>query len=312
MTANKPLAVLLFGPTASGKTGLSLPLAHHFKGEIINADSRQVYRHMPILTAMPEAHELAAAPHHVFDFLEPDESLSVVRWGALALSAAEDIWQRGGVPFFVGGTGFYLNYLTNGLSPIPATTEGMFEALKAEVTDKGLGPLYDELKAGDPTLAARLAPNDTQRIMRGVAVLRETDKPLSAWQRLPLERPYEARYLKLGLCPPREVLYKRIHDRFDVMLQNGLMDEVTAIYNAGWDPTLPALSSIGFPVYFDYFEGKISLDAAHDKVLQHMRNYAKRQSTWMRHTYAPDKLLTSSDTAEATGWLEEQGLTPAR
>lgn len=301
-----PVAVLLFGPTASGKTGLSLPLAQQFGGEIINADSRQVYRHMPIITAMPEPHEFAAAPHHLFDFLEPDQALSAVAWGGLAVRAARDIWARNKVPFFVGGTGFYLKYLTDGLSPIPPTDSATLEGLMAEVNAVGLAALYGELEQADPVLAARLAPGDTHRIVRGLAVVRTTGVPLSVWQEKPVEKPVAARFIKLALCPPREVLYKRIHDRFDTMLSNGLVAEVEAVFARGYLPTLPALTSIGFPVYFEALEGRMSLDAAHEKVLQHMRNYAKRQTTWLRRSYHPDHVFDSADAAEAAGWLEER------
>jgi tRNA dimethylallyltransferase len=298
-------AVLLFGPTASGKTGLSLPLAQAFGGEVINADSRQVYRHMPIITAMPEPHEFAAAPHHLFDYLEPDDRLSVVDWGQQATAVAQAVWARGGIPFFVGGTGFYLRYLTHGLSPVPPTTAAQLAALNAEAAAGGLAPLRAELARVDPDLAARLAPNDTQRTLRGVAVWRATGRPLSDWQREPHQKPLAGRLLRVALCPPRDVLYKRIHDRFEGMLAKGLVAEAEALYAKGYARDLPALSSIGLPLYYDAFEGRLPLERAHDKVLQHMRNYAKRQTTWLRNSYAADTLLDSADAAEAQGWLQK-------
>ena len=291
-------AVLLFGPTASGKTALSLPLANMLGAEIVNADSRQVYCHMPILTAAPKANEYAQAPHHLFEFLQPDASFSVTNWLQMAVATANDIWQRGKIPLFVGGTGFYMDVLQHGLSPLPATDADVLAALKAEQAQQGTEALYQQLKEVDPLLAAQLKPGDSQRVMRGLAVWRQTGQQLSELQLHEREGGLQAKFVRLALCPPRDVLYQRIHDRFDAMLDDGMMEEVKLILGSKWPLTLPAFKSIGIPEYARWQAGELTLPQAHTLVQQHMRNYAKRQETWLKHQYNSQMTLTHADQLE--------------
>lgn len=309
MPAPRRKAVVLFGPTASGKTALAIRLANHWRGEIINADSRQVYCSMPIITAMPTVQEQAAAPHHMFEILPPDADFSVTRWRERAIATAEAVWARGGVPFFVGGTGFYLKTLMDGITELPETDPNRVAELTAEARRNGTPALHDKLARIDPALAKRLPTSDTQRIIRGLVIFEMTGKPLSELQKKPRSGALDADFFRLALLPSRDVLYTRIENRFIDMQRDGLMDEVSALLAHGYDFNKPGLKSIGLPVYAAWQRGEITLQEAHDSVLAQMRQYAKRQTTWLRHQYPADLLLEDgNDDANATAvlkqWLE--------
>lgn len=300
-------AVVVFGPTAAGKTGLAIELCRALGGEVVNADSRQVYRHMPIITAMPTAEEQAAVPHHLFEILEPTEPFSVADWLTRARAAAEGIWARGKTPFFVGGTGFYMDVLQHGISPIPTPPADQVAAIDARYDAEGPAILHAELRFLDPESAARLPAGDRQRVVRALAVAHATGTPLSAWQQLPKERAFTADFMPLLLLPARETLYRRIIARFGAMLEEGLMAEIENILAQGWPYELPALKSIGIPAYAAWKRGVLTLNEAHEKTLQHMRNYAKRQTTWARHQYqAEHTLAAASDVASALHWVKKR------
>lgn len=301
MKNSRRKAVVLFGPTASGKTALAIRLARPWQGEIVNADSRQVYCGMPIITAMPTAQEQAAVPHHLFEILPPDADFSVTRWRERAIAAAEDIWQRGGIPFFVGGTGFYLKTLMQGITKLPETDPERVAVLTAEARKKGTAALHTQLQQVDPALAQKLPPSDTQRIVRGLMIYEMTGQPLSELQKQPAEGALDADFLCLGLLPPRDILHQRIENRFLDMQRDGLMDEVKSLLEHGYDFNKPGLKSIGLPVYAAWQRGELTLAEAHASVLAQMRQYAKRQTTWLRHQYPTTVLLTdSNDDANAT------------
>ncbi len=283
-------AVILFGPTGSGKTAASLEIAKKFSGQIINADSRQIYKEMPIITAMPTAVEQGMVPHHLFEILEPDISFSVTQWLDLAKQKAEEIWQQGGIPIFVGGTGFYLKVLMKGISPIPEADTNLQTEYQYILEEKGIDALYKELENIDPEWAGNVTPQDTQRILRGLIVYKQTGKKLSEWQSEPLTGALDADFLCLAISPPREILNARIHKRFSMMIENGVVDEVRTLYdrymqNLSNINMYPALKSIGLPIYADFFEGRISLTDAHAISEQQTRRYAKRQRTWLRNSY---------------------------
>lgn len=295
-TSHRRKAVVLFGPTAAGKTAASLHLAQALNGQIINADSRQIYQEMPIITAMPTAEEQAAAPHHMFDFLAPDKTFSVGQWLQMARDHAEAIWAEGGLPIFVGGTGFYLKTLMDGISPMPETDTKLQMALEAEADAKGLAPMYAALQKLDPLWAEKVEPTDRQRILRGHLAYLQTGKPLSEWHQLPPQGALEADFVCLAISPPRDVLNARIHNRFLKMIDEGVVDEAKHLYDKYMkhndrDNVAPSLKSIGLPVYAEYFEGYIFLDEAHQTVVQQMRQYAKRQRTWLRNSYPQEALV---------------------
>ena len=307
----KRLAVVLFGPTAAGKTAASLRLAAAVGGEIINADSRQLYQDMPIITAMPTAAERAVVPHHLFEVLPPLADFSVNDWLQQVHQIAAGIWARGGVPFIVGGTGFYLDVLMRGISPVPATDSALLADLEAAYSQEGWAAMLARLRAVDATAAAQLKAGDKQRLLRALAVYEGTGRPLSSWQQIPREGALPAQFLKLAVCPPRPVLYQRITDRYTDMLAQGLLAELEGLYKNYQtyldDParTLPgALSSIGLPEFAAYFKGEKSLEDVNAITLQKMRNYAKRQTTWLRHNYVADILAETGDDPQLDAAVE--------
>ncbi|PZP39920.1 MAG: tRNA (adenosine(37)-N6)-dimethylallyltransferase MiaA [Pseudomonas fluorescens] len=283
-----PTVLTLFGPTASGKTGASIALAKALNGEIINADSRQVYQHMPVITAAPSDEEKGDIPHHLFEFLSPAERMSAARWSELALTHIEDILARGKLPIVVGGTGLYLRTLIEGLSEIPATpleVEQQFHGTPSQ-------QLHKQLEKVDPVLAAKLHPSDTQRITRALVVFTHTGKPLSEWQAIPPKAP-PYNFIRLALSPEREELYARINRRWGLMEQAGVLQEVAALKDAGYTLDMPGMQGLGIPEIFDYIDGLISWSEVAHTVTQGTRHYAKRQVTWLRNTFASPHEFTS-------------------
>lgn len=292
-------AITLFGPTAAGKTLASLHLASQLGGEIINADSRQIYREMPIITAMPAPDEQAQAPHHLFEFQEPIAAFSVGAWLKLAREKAEEVWARGGVPIFVGGTGFYLKVLEEGISPMPETDMETLNSLQARSEKEGPAPLYKELQAIDPDWAAQTDPQNTHRVLRGLSIYKQTGQTLTAWQKEPRKGALKATFTKLAISPEREVLNERIHRRYLMMIEEGVLEEARHLYDkylknlpAGEVPP-PAFKSIGLMDFAAFFEGDITEGEAHRRVQQKMRQYAKRQRTWLRNSYGADAVFKS-------------------
>ncbi|MCP4354098.1 MAG: tRNA (adenosine(37)-N6)-dimethylallyltransferase MiaA [Proteobacteria bacterium] len=284
MVTEKPKAILLFGATASGKTDLAIKIAKKFNGEIINADSRQFYKEMPIITAMPSAEEFAAAKHHLFDCLEVEDDFSVVKYLNMAKDTSEKIIAKGKLPIIVGGTGMYLRVLEQGISPIPETDKNVLKELEKLSTEK----LFIMLCKEDLEMSEKLKPNDRQRIIRALAILQQTGKRLLQWQKEKLTGALEYDFIHLVINPPREVLYDRINTRAAKMLDLGLMKEVEHLHNKYGTKRENALTSIGFDIFCDFFENKISEQEAIEKFAQKQRNYAKRQLTWLKNQYKTD------------------------
>lgn len=271
--------VALLGPTASGKSSLSLALAGRFRGEVVSADSRLVYRGMDIGTAKPTREDRARAPHHLIDVTTPDVPYDLARWKGEAAAVIADIHARGHIPFLVGGTAQWTTALLDGweppvVSPDPAFRAAMEERARAE----GVGALLAELATRDPDAAARTGPNP-RRIIRALEVIRATGQPFSA-QRGRGERPY--RDLRLGLDLPREVLYTRIDARVDAMIAAGLVDEVRALHDAEYPPNLPAMSGIGYRQVAEYLEGVTTFNIMCERIKQATHRYARHQITWLR------------------------------
>ena len=272
------------GPTATGKTALGVALARQFSGEVISADSMQIYRGLDVGTAKVTAEETCDIPHHGVDLLEPDQTFSVADFTALAGKLEREIAARGHLPILVGGTGLYVQSFLYGIrfaaEKIP---DGLREQLAAELAEKGPSALYDELQAVDPEAAASIHPNNRVRVLRALEHYRATGKKLSEQkaESLPPERPYRA--LVLGLdFPQRNQLYRRIDLRVDRMMENGLLAEAKLV----WDHRTAyrtAAQAIGYKELFPYFAGESALAPCVDKLKQASRNYAKRQLTWFRH-----------------------------
>jgi len=284
MTAPLP-AIFLMGPTASGKTGLALELARHYDIEIISVDSALVYRDMDIGTAKPTADELAQVPHHLIDIIDPTQSYSAADFHADALHLIADIHARGKLAVLAGGTMLYYKALEEGLSDLPQADPATRAALDAEAAELGWPALHARLAAIDPLTAARLAPNDSQRIQRALEVYQLSGEPMSAL----LAREHDSKpalnLLKLALQPDdRAWLHERIALRFRLMLEAGFLDEVRAV-RAKY-PTLslelPSMRCVGYRQAWQYLDGELDESTFFDKGVAATRQLAKRQLTWMR------------------------------
>jgi len=274
-------ALLIMGPTASGKSALALALAERIGGEIINADSMQVYRDFRILTARPSLEEEAQAPHHLYGHVDAAERYSTGRWLTDALTAIADIRARDQTPILVGGTGLYFKALTQGLAEMPSIDPELRGALQERVATEGAPALHAELAKLDPQTAARLEPNDTPRIIRALEVIETTGESITSFQGNTKPALADHEWRGLALTPDREALYAAINTRFDEMLEQGALDEVRAFAACNLDPTLPATKAHGAPALSAYLRGEISLAAATEIGQRDTRRYAKRQFTWI-------------------------------
>ena len=279
--------LIILGPTASGKSSLALKAAHDLKGTIINGDSMQIYKNFPILSASPISQEgLPHALYGLFD-LEHGETCSASLWMDLATQEVEKALTRNRQPIIVGGTGFYIKALLEGLSPIPDVPTHIRERLLKEMKNPSMREeLYAYLKDHDPQTT--ILPGDTQRIIRSLEILIHTKKPLSHWQSLPKEKalPYPTKIV--ALTPAREALYDTINIRAEIMLQNGALEEVKNFHPPTHTSLPSGLKSIGYEEIKDFLEGGRSLEDTLRAIQQRSRQYAKRQMTWIRHQITPD------------------------
>lgn len=274
-------AILIMGPTASGKSALALALAERIGGEIVNADSMQVYRDFRILTARPSVDEEARAPHHLYGHADGGALYSTGRWLTDALAALADIRVHGATPIVVGGTGLYFKALTEGLADISAADPELRAALRERAAKEGAPALHAELAARDPITAARLEPNDAPRILRALEVLETTGESITALQAATAPPLARQDWVGVALTPEREPLYAAINARFDTMLAQGALDEVRAFAVRNLDPTLPAMKAHGAPALTAYLRSELSLADAAEIGKRDTRRYAKRQFTWI-------------------------------
>jgi len=299
MTSETGTVVSIMGPTASGKTGLALALAKQVPAEIISVDSALVYRQMDIGTAKPTAQEMALAPHWLVDILDPAEVYSVADFVTDATRLIGEIHERGRLPILVGGTIMYFNALINGISSLPKTDPLVREAIQAEAEEKGWDVLHTALQKVDPVSAARIHPNDPQRITRGLEVFRSSGKSLTHWQKqTSFKCPYKID--QFAIAPTeRAVLHNRIEQRFDLMLEQGLISEVEALFKRGdLNEDMPAIRAVGYRQVWQYLKGELSYAQMRDKGIIATRQLAKRQMTWLRgwsdltwlDTFAKDNL----------------------
>lgn len=270
------------GPTASGKTRLAVDLALGFGGEIVSADSMQVYRGMDIGTAKPSAAERRGVPHHLLDVVEPSDSFSLVEYLAPARAAVADIAARGRLPVLAGGTGLYIQSLVDNIQFEDIAADPVHRlALEQAWEREGAQRMWERLRACDPTLAGTLHPNNRGRVLRALEVYELTGTPMSELQRRSRTAPSPYRPCMLGLCfNRRESLYERIDRRVDDMLERGLLEEAAALHARRLSAT--ASQAIGYKELFAYFSGLCSLEEAVSLVKQSSRRYAKRQLTWLR------------------------------
>ena len=291
----KKKAIVIVGATASGKTGLGVFVARKFNGEVISADSMQIYKGMSIATAKPTADEMQGIPHHLIDFLPVTEKYSVSSYCDDARIVLDDIVNRGKTPVFVGGTGLYIDsFLSNTQFLENAGSEEVRERLKIEFEKHGIDKLYQELCDIDPETAKNIHPNNTVRVLRALEVYRATGKTLSEQNILShsVESDVEPLYIAIGYRD-REILYDRINRRVDEMLASGLLDEAKAFFEM--NPSVTAFKAIGCKELKPYLDGEADLDICVDNLKRETRRYAKRQLTWFKRNekihwiYADDK-----------------------
>jgi tRNA dimethylallyltransferase len=279
-------AVLIAGPTASGKSAAALALAEHLNGMVINADSMQVYREAPILTAQPDAAAQARAPHRLYGHVSARDLYSVGRYEADARGALAEARVLGRLPIFVGGTGLYFSALTDGLARIPPVPAAIREKARALLAEIGVEELHQRLKARDPETAAGLRSSDPQRNLRAYEVFEATGRPLAAWQRERHAPPLldGLRLARFVLDPPRPWLRQRIAERFETMLDRGGLEEALAL--SGLDPALPAAKLLGLRPLIAHARGEVGRAAAIEEAVTATRQFAKRQMTWFHNRMA--------------------------
>ena len=256
-----PKIVVICGPTGVGKTRFAIDLAMKYGGEIIGADSMQIYRYMDIGTAKPTAAERAAAAHHLVDCIDPAQNFSAADYAAMAHEMLAAMQARGVLPFVVGGTGLYIKALIYGLFDAPGGDGALRRKLRQEAEEIGAPVLHHRLARQDPQAADRIHPNDAMRIVRALEVLETTGRSISSQQRVHGFREPLVEALHIGLTLPREQLYERINQRVDAMLAEGLTDEVKRLLDRGYDPQLKSMQSLGYPPYHRIFAGRSRLGA---------------------------------------------------
>jgi len=275
--------IVIGGPTASGKTQLAIDWALKLDGEIVSCDSRQIYKFMDIGTAKPTLEERSLIPHHLVDLIYPDETMTAGEFQKLAREIIKDIHSRGKVPFLVGGTGLYIRSVIRDIVFPPKVNEYYRKFIKDRINREGLGSVYNELCKIDPVAAGKISPNDEIRITRALEVYYATGTPISFYRKgIDVDYPeYEVIYLVLN--PPRDILYRRIEERVDKMIQLGLVEETRHLLDMGYSPELSSLQTLGYREIIKYLKGMYDLESAVEEIKKETRRYAKRQSTWFRN-----------------------------
>jgi len=287
--------IVVAGPTASGKSALAAGLAAAADGVVINADSMQVYRDVPTLTARPTPREERGVPHRLYGFLEPDADFSVFKWVRAAADEIEKARESGKTPVVVGGTGFYLQTLINGISPVPQADEAVRRAVRDECETLGFDRFLAEFQKKDPAFSF----TDPQRVLRAAEVLAQTGKSVTYWQSLPYEKAVKANFFCVLTDPPRAELYERCDRRFDRMMQSAAVDEVRALLAKAPPPDSLILKAVGVREIAAFLNGIMTCDEAAAHARQMTRNYAKRQITWFKHRFCADCVVSDAKSPDA-------------
>ncbi len=270
------LVLVVVGPTGVGKSRLALELAQELGGEVINADSRQVYRYMDTGTGKPSPQDRALVPHHLLDIVDPDQEFSLALFQPLAYQAIEGVFQRIKLPILVGGTGQYVWGAVEGWQVPRVPPDSAFrQEMEERARREGIGPLYDELRALDPEVASRIDPRNVRRAIRALELARAGVKGRE-------KRPPPYKFLIIGLTAPRGELYARIDKRVDDMIGRGWVEEVRGLLDKGYSPSLPALSSVGYREIIGYLKGELGLPQAVQRIKYATHRFARRQSAWFR------------------------------
>jgi len=278
----KPKIIVIAGPTASGKTGLAVALALSLGGEIINADSMQVYRHMDVGTAKPTLEERRGVIHHLLDVVDPDEDFNAATYREMALPLAKGICAKNVPCFIVGGTGLYIRSLLGGLVELPPSDPMLRERLNLECDRKGAPELHQKLAGLDPERAESIHPNDRLRIIRALEIIQQTHRPASDLMKQHRFGNQEFLALKLCLQVEKEQLYDRINERSEKMIDCGLVEETERLMKKGYAPHLKSMTAIGYRHILKYLQGEWSLQKATETLKRDTRRYAKRQMTWFK------------------------------
>lgn len=274
------ILVVIVGPTAVGKTRLALRLAQEFDGEIVSADSRQVYRGMDIGTAKPTLEERCRVSHHLIDVVAPDETFTLAQYQELAYEAIDDVLARNKVPFLVGGTGQYMRAVVEGWGiPRVPPKEGLRAELYRQAEIEGEETLHARLREVDPVAAERIDPRNVRRVVRALEVYLETGRPISELRR---KKPPSYRILQIGLTMERRELYRRIDERVDRMIEEGLVEEVRGLVERGYGYDLPSMSGLGYQQIGLYLRGQVSLEEAIQLIKHHTRRFVRHQYNWFR------------------------------
>lgn len=278
----KPKIVVVGGPTAVGKTGVTIRIAERIGGEVVNADSMQIYRYMDIGTAKPTPEEKLRVAHHMIDIADPDEPYDAARYSREARAAADDVLKRQRVPLVAGGTGFYIRAFLYGLCDAAPEDPAIRMRLREEADRRGAEPMYRKLMACDPESAGKIHPNDIYRIVRALEVYEACGTPLTEFRRRHAftDAPYGA--LSIVLDMDRKELYERIDRRVDRMIDEGLVEEVERLFEMGYGGHLKSMQALGYRHMADYIRGRIDRDTAVETLKRDTRHYAKRQLTWFR------------------------------
>ncbi len=278
----KPNVIVICGPTALGKTATAIELAEIFNGEIVGADSMQIYRYMNIGTAKPSPQELARVRHHLINIADPDQRFDAQQYARTAHEKIMELVSRAIVPFVVGGTGLYIKALVHGLFMAESADDDIRTRLKEEAQSHGTDFLHERLSRCDPDAAARIKPNDSYRIVRALEIYQLTGKTISAYHHEHKFQDEPFRVLKIGLNMDRELLYDRINQRVDAMIAAGLVDEVKELLSRGYAPDLNSMRSIGYRHIVDFIKERLSWHEAVRTLKRDTRRFAKRQLTWFK------------------------------
>lgn len=272
------------GPTASGKSGLALDLAIQYNGVVINADAMQIYQGIPIITAAPNDDDKQKAEHRLYEIFPPEKNGSVTEWLDLAVKEIKDVLKQGRVPIVTGGTGFYIESLIKGISPIPETSEEIKKQVAEVIRDKGVNRVWEYLRDIDEKASCMVKPNDTTRVRRALEIKLDTGISIAEWFKQPLIKKLEdTKFVKITLLPELNELEQRCKLRFESMVKNGALREVEELLARNIPDNMPAMKAIGVPELRDYLQGKTSLEDAINLAVLHSRQYAKRQLTWFRN-----------------------------
>ncbi|KLN62618.1 tRNA delta(2)-isopentenylpyrophosphate transferase [Kiloniella spongiae] len=315
MINDKPKVIVITGPTASGKSALGVDAALALDGEIINADSMQIYKELDVITARPDKESLEKVPHRLYGTIPGSGKCSVEQWRTMAIGEIDEVHGLGKVPILVGGTGMYIRALEKGIAEVPDIPDTVREKGRTLLAQIGGEAFKAELSLLDPEMGAKLNSGDSQRLARAWEVATHTGKSLLHWQREAEGKVPDYDFIRFALVPPREDLYDNCNKRFEIMLDQGGLKEVEDLLALSLDPSLPIMKALGVPELTEYIQGKASLENAISRAQQNTRRYAKRQMTWIRTQYNDARTVNEKYSERLQGdffnFIRQSGLTPS-